>query len=147
MKKVITGKFQSLNFIDWIMTLLFSAFFFLLPLLYKTKMESGIEKNDLYLIWCIGFFCWLFVGHPFFGHATSAIASCLFVLKIIQEIKGEIIKGLLFVNCLIVIRLRISRRRAAFCKTEQHLLRRPRRFSRQLPRCLASSTERLPTWC
>jgi tetratricopeptide (TPR) repeat protein len=25
-------------------------------------MESGIEKNDLYLIWCIGFICWLFVS-------------------------------------------------------------------------------------
>lgn len=25
-------------------------------------MESGIEKKDLYLIWCIGFFCWLFVS-------------------------------------------------------------------------------------
>jgi O-antigen polymerase len=62
MKKAITDKFQSLNFIDWIMSLLFPAFFFLIPLLYKIKMESSIEKNDLYLTWCIGFICWLFVS-------------------------------------------------------------------------------------
>jgi O-antigen polymerase len=43
-------------------------------------MESGIEKNDLYLIWCFGFFCWLFVSIEKFKTSDQIISIGLIVI-------------------------------------------------------------------
>jgi O-antigen polymerase len=62
MTKLIKIKNESNNFKNFAVTILASIFFFILPFLYETKMESGIEKNDLYLIWISGLVCWVFVN-------------------------------------------------------------------------------------
>lgn len=79
MENSLTNKCESINFRDWVIMLFASFFFFVLPFLYKTKMESGIEKNDLYFIWISGLVCWLFVSLEKF-RKSDFILSILFLV-------------------------------------------------------------------
>jgi len=90
MRKVIKHTFESLKVSDWIIILLAAGFFFALPLLYKSKMETGMEKTDLYLIWFSGLLCWLFVSLEKFK-VSDLILSIGFL--VITAVSLSLVKG------------------------------------------------------
>ncbi len=57
MYKSIAVRFSAINRFHFFSFLLVIAFIFL-PYLYGKKMETGMEKTDLYFFWVIGFFSW-----------------------------------------------------------------------------------------
>jgi tetratricopeptide (TPR) repeat protein len=57
MLKSIAVRFSVINRLHFFSFLLVIAFL-LLPYLYGKKMETGMEKTDLYFFWVIGFFLW-----------------------------------------------------------------------------------------
>ena len=90
MENSFTNKCGLINFRDCVIILFASFFFFVLPFLYKAKMESGIEKNDLYFIWISGLVCWLFVSLEKF-RKSDFILSILFL--VITAVSFYLVKG------------------------------------------------------